>query len=1035
MRKVLCSFLLLILLPLGVQAILPDIKFRRLDTRDGLSNSQVNYVYRDSRGFVWFGTAYGLNRYDGYRFKTFYSNKRDTTSMRDNFTDEIMEAYDGKLWLKQGMNYCIYDPVTERFERNVSRELSEYGITGGVERLYIDCKQRFWVKCYDDGVYCYNPKTKKLSHIQRGYEKGQFNPTYGISTFSSYGNKVVLSTYQGELVMLDGEKGVIEWESTWIRDHGGPRNQEYKVFVDQQYNVWTTCLGNTYVYIAREQRWYPSLMDLMKARHIDNPPQNLDIWDVKADRRGWLWVATDHDGVFVINLNGHEYRQFLNNKFDQSTISENTAKHICVDRVGRVWIGTYKNGVNLYLEGTASMKSLELGDINTVSEDRYGNYWIGTNDRGILVYNPKSNELLRQYTTQSSSLSSNIMVGSHCASDGSIWFGSYNGGLVRCIPSKSNPAEATIVNYRSETGSGLAINNVWSVTEDRWHRIWIATLGGGIQMLDLKTGKFRSWTAENAKLPSNYLTSVWWIKKGWLMVGTSWYYCFVNPVTGKLANRVIPDDPNVSVNTGSTVCVMEDSRGLIWQGSTSGAAVYDPHTQRVFLLDMTTGLMGSSVCSIVEDQGHMMWVVTDHGVSKVIPEQQEDGTWQFTVRSYTSSDGLQKGTYNQRSAFLTRGGLLLVGGQGGLDVINTKKLSSARSKEHPIFSGLQLFDVDVPVGREIDGRVILDEALNVCRDITLRFSDQFTIQLASDAGVVGNEKRFVYKLEGFNDNWVKTSELNPNITYNSLRAGSYTLCVRMLNDDGSIGDEEARMEITILPAIWRTRWAILLYMIVIAAIALLWRRWFVKRLGRRMETETIRRELEKKQWMNETRMQLKKEYAEKNATDHPGEATDVYHVVARRHLGDLVHFLRQFCNDYRSPDKRKSVKVNFISPVEELEAEYDGILLSEALLTLFNNSVLFAHEDCQISVGVVRQQDGHIQIQVADNGIGIKDEFKEHAFDPMINNEGIGLDRVKAVVDAHEGTIRIQDNPGGGTIFIIVLPPTEEIEEAVLLDD
>ena len=989
MRKVLCSFLLLILLPLGVQAILPDIKFRRLDTRDGLSNSQVNYVYRDSRGFVWFGTAYGLNRYDGYRFKTFYSNKRDTTSMRDNFTDEIMEAYDGKLWLKQGMNYCIYDPVTERFERNVSRELSEYGITGGVERLYIDCKQRFWVKCYDDGVYCYNPKTKKLSHIQRGYEKGQFNPTYGISTFSSYGNKVVLSTYQGVLVMLDGEKGVIEWESTWIRDHGGPRNQEYRVFIDQQHNVWTTCLGNTYVYIAREQRWYPSLMDLMKARHIDNPPQNLEIWDVKADRRGWLWVATDHDGVFVINLNGHEYRQFLNNKFDQSTISENTAKHICVDRVGRVWIGTYKNGVNQYLEGTASMKSLELGDINTVSEDRYGNYWIGTNDRGILVYNPKSNEVLRQYTTQSSSLSSNIMVGSHCASDGSIWFGSYNGGLVRCIPSKSNPAEATIVNYRSETGSGLAINNVWSVTEDRWHRIWIATLGGGIQMLDLKTGKFRSWTAENAKLPSNYLSSVYWIKKGWLMVGSSWYYCLVNPVTGKLANRIIPDDPNVAANTGTSVCVMEDSRGLIWQGSTSGAAVYDPHTKRVFLLDMTTGLMGSSVCSIVEDQGHMMWVVTDHGVSKVIPEQQEDGTWQFTVRSYTSSDGLQKGTYNQRSAFLTRGGLLLVGGQGGLDVINTKKLSSARSKEHPIFSGLRLFDVDVPVGREIDGRVILDEALNVCRDITLRFSDQFTIQLASDAGVVGNEKRFVYKLEGFNDNWVKTSELNPNITYNSLRA----------------------------------------------AIALLWRRWFVKRLGRRMETETIRRELEKKQWMNETRMQLKKEYAEKNATDHPGEATDVYHVVARRHLGDLVHFLRQFCNDYRSPDKRKSVKVNFISPVEELEAEYDGILLSEALLTLFNNSVLFAHEDCQISVGVVRQQDGHIQIQVADNGIGIKDEFKEHAFDPMINNEGIGLDRVKAVVDAHEGTIRIQDNPGGGTIFIIVLPPAEEIEEAVLLDD
>ena len=405
------------------------------------------------------------------------------------------------------------------------------------------------------------------------------------------------------------------------------------------------------------------------------------------------------------------------------------------------------------------------------------------------------------------------------------------------------------------------------------------------------------------------------------------------------------------------------------------------------------------------------------------------------MRSYTSSDGLQKGTYNQRSAYVTRSGLLLVGGQGGLDIINPKGLSSARSKEHPIFSGLQLFDVDVPVGKEIDGRVILDEALNDCRSITLRFNDQFTIQLASDAGNVGNEKRFVYKLEGFNENWVKTSEQNPNITYNSLRAGSYTLCVRLLNDDGSIGDEEARMDITIRPAVWRTRWAILLYMIIIAGIALLWRRWFMKRLNRRLETESVRRELEKKQWMNETRMKLKKEYAEKDGTTKQTAEAAVSPIACRRHLGDVVAFLRQLCEDYTSPDKSKNVKVNFLSPLPELEAEYDAVLLSEAILTLMNNSVLFTHDDCAISVGVVRQQDGHIQIQVADNGIGIKDEFKEHAFDALVNDEGVGLDRVKSIIDAHEGTIRIEDNPGGGTIFIITLPPAEEIEEAVLLDD
>ena len=149
MKKTVYSLLFMLLWPVCLQAAIPDIKFRRLDTRDGLSNSQVNCIYRDSRGFVWLGTAYGLNRYDGYRIKTFFANKRDTISMRDNFTDEIMEAYDGKLWLKQGMNYCVYDPVKESFERNVSRVLSEYGITGGVERLYVDCQQRLYERIAD----------------------------------------------------------------------------------------------------------------------------------------------------------------------------------------------------------------------------------------------------------------------------------------------------------------------------------------------------------------------------------------------------------------------------------------------------------------------------------------------------------------------------------------------------------------------------------------------------------------------------------------------------------------------------------------------------------------------------------------------------------------------------------------------------------------------------------------------------------------------------------------------------------------------
>ena len=1020
----------MVLVPMLAQAKLPDIKFRRLDTRDGLSNSQVNCVFRDSRGYIWVGTAYGLNRYDGYRFKTFYSNRLDTTSMRDNYTLQIMEDFRGKLWMQQGMNYCVYDPETETFERDPARELRPFiGQHNSVERMYIDNKKNFWVKVYEEGIYYYNPNTKKKILFKEGYGDGLYKPNYGISTMADYKEGVLVATYNGELVYLNGETGKIEWESTWMHDNGGHPNQDYKVRVDRRTNIWVVTQGYTFIYMNSLKKWYKQLEDLLKEGGVENCPPNLQVWDVQVDHKSRLWAVTDHDGVIVVDMKTHELRQFLNNKFDESTISDNTAKTIFIDPSGNVWIGTYKNGLCQYLERETSMRTLEVGDINTVTEDHYGNWWLGSNDSGIKVYDSKTGDMLTQYTAANSSLTGNIMVGSCTARDGSIWFGSYNGGLTHCIL-QGREGQATIVNYQASP-DGLANNSVWSVTDDKWGRIWLGTLGGGIQQLNPKTGKFRTWNSANAGLPGDYMTSASWIKKGWLMVGTSWYYCFVHPLTGKVANRVIPESPNVTVTTGNSVCVMEDSRGLIWQGSSSGACIYDQKTGFVTLLDMSHGLFGSSVCSIIEDKNHMMWVVTDHGISKIIPEKQDDGTWQFIVSSYNNRDGLQNGTYNQRSTCLTRDGLILVGGQGGLDIINPSAMSNEKSKERPVFSGLQIFNVDVPVGREVNGRVILDEALDICRSVKLKSTEEFTIQLASDAGIANNGKRFVYRLEGFNENWVKTSELNPNITYNSLRAGSYTLHVRMLNDDGSYGEVESELDITITPPFWRSRWAFLLYVLAVVGIALLWRRWFMKRQKRYMEVQDTRRDLEKTQWMNEMRLKMSKEREEESRH----QAAVMPEVTsADRHRADLVAYLRQLCGDYMS-SADKNVKVSFLSVADSLFVDFDAALLSEVFFTLFRNSVKFSPNECQISVGVARTANDMAQVQVADNGIGIRDEYKEHAFDPMVNNEGIGLDRVKAIIDAHEGTIRIEDNPGGGTIFVISLPLGDEIEEAVLMDD
>ena len=387
-------------------------------------------------------------------------------------------------------------------------------------------------------------------------------------------------------------------------------------------------------------------------------------------------------------------------------------------------------------------------------------------------------------------------------------------------------------------------------------------------------------------------------------------------------------------------------------------------------------------------------------------------------------------------------------------VINPALLQENASKERPVFSGLQIFDQDVEVGKKFDGRVILDEALDVCRELSLKYSDQFTIQLATNEVRINNHKRFAYKLEGFNENWVKTSELNPNITFNSLRAGSYTLHVRILNEDGSLGTEESLLDITIRPPLYRTRWMILLYMLLIAGGAWMFVKWYLKKQKERADMEQLRREQDKHQWMSEMRAQLMKEgmQFQKAQTDeeaveviHESEAVDNQRMASatmpkleiHRSEGDIIPFLKNFCDNYK-PLEEKKLKLSFNSPMDSITMAFDEAQLRRAFEILMANSVKFGPSICKVQVTALKPSEERVALLLADNGIGIPDEHKPHLFEPFLGDESenLRLDKVKQIVDAHHGTIKAEDNPGGGTVFTITLPVEDpDIEEATIIED
>ena len=814
--------------------VIPDLKFKRLDTREGLSNSMVSSIIRDSRGYVWMGTGYGLNRYDGYRVRTFFSYEKDTTTLRNNRIDEIQEGYGGRLWLKQGMNYSVYDPVTEKVDRTPSRWLNQQGIAGSIESIHLDSGKNYWVKTFDDGFYYFNPVTKNLKHFNFGYGPQEFSKEFGVSAYAESKEGMILVSTYGELMCINGEEGKVLWKNDYVKRALDAYN-DYWVSVDREDNIWViTHSTGTYIYLNKEKRWLTSMTEYMLLKGYKNPPEDIFVWEICYDSKGFLWVATDHMGVLVLDPQTKEWRQFTNIKGDDTSLPDITCKHLFLDQLGRMWIATYKNGVAMCSEAMSNFVSLNVGDVNTITEDHQGYYWIGRNDGGIVKMDPRTLEPVETFTKQSLGVPSDIIVSSYTARDGSLWFGTYEGGILKYHNGEWK-------NFRTtDEGSQLVTNNIWGITEDRWGNIWVGVLGGGAVRIDKHTGKQRSFTTDNSVLKTVWTNSISTATNGWIMLGNSEYFALIHPSTFKVINGWVAETKGakaLTVSTATSQAVM-DSRRLIWLCSPAGVAIFDRKNNQTTLLDMKSGLHGSNAVAVTEDNRHTMWVTTDHGVSNIIPQHQEDSTWTFVVRSYNDRDGLQPGPFNQRAIYCSRDGHLLIGGQEGLDIIATTRLNEGDDKEQPIFSGLVLFDHLVEVGEEINGRIILSENLNQQRSLTLKHGEnQFTIQMSSNNGGVSNKTRFVYRLEGFNDMWIKTPIGNADITYMGLSPGNYTFYVRMLRDDGTMGDVESELRITILSPWYRSWWAWTLYILLTALIVYKWKaiKRLLSRLGKRLK--------------------------------------------------------------------------------------------------------------------------------------------------------------------------------------------------------
>lgn len=1090
LRQIKNSFLLalmMLVLSGGVRANTGDISFYILTNRDGLSNSQVNAILEDNHGYVWFGTQSGLDRYDGFRFKNFFYSNLDKRSIPNNSVSEIMQDAEGNLWIRTSVGYSRYLYDKERFDRTPEVWLKQFGMEGQPEKVFIDSQKNMWFTYTGRGCYFVNMKTRK-SFLFSAVDKSATAIPTGVITDLKEGNHgdVLLSYRDGTLVKVNGLKHQVLWKNYDLKRSKAYDAENAFGYIDHQDNIWIYSSTQPFIYSVAQKRWYHGVGEFLQSKGIASTDVPItQVRDIVKDKRNHLWVATDHHGLFLIDYKSKSVRHFVANE-EKGALPDNTQTKLYVDSRGAIWIGTYKNGLAFYSPSASKFSTLHLGDVCTIAEDKSGNLWCGTNDAGIVAYNPHTSQV-QHYEGADTGLNSEVVVSSLAASDGSLYFGTFNGGMVRYRDGKWTAY------YANENPNQLANNSVWYLAEDKYHNIIIATLGSGLQIFNPKTSTFTTYNMNNCGVASDYINSLNIMPDGNILLGHSQNYSIMNVNTHKLENythaRGGKPFPSPSINYA-----MMDSRGIIWLASPAGICMYDPETTQMELLNDLNGTQGAVGCSVIEDQEHTMWIVTEFMVSHAILTKNANGKWDIMMTNYNSMDGLQSKQFNYRSALLTKTGDIVLGGQDGVNIIHPQLEKGKEKNIRTVFSGLVLFDHPLDVGEEYEGRIILHESLDKCRKVRLGYRDNtFTIQLAASEVTVPARSRFLYRMQGVTDKWIMTADNRPFVTFTNLSPGRYTLQVKVVNGDGSVNDAVSELEIRVSPPFYLSWFAILIYTVIAVLCVYLYRKRLLEREKEKFERERVKAEAQKMEELNEMKLEFFTNVSHelrtpltliisplakliKEETEEKKKHTlELIHRNATRLLGlvnqildfrkvdqdkdklvltqtEIVQFVSSVCDSFKVLSS-KAITLTFSSEVQQLVMLCDVDKYGKIVNNLLSNAYKFTPEDGNVSVKLQvmsKENSGGnvlmnmLRLSVADTGKGISDEEKSRVFErfyqvsgtesqPM-GSSGLGLNLVKQFAVLHGGDVDVEDNPGGGTVFIVDIPVRNDVPSSVAAD-
>lgn len=1058
---------------LFVGQLYAQLSFDFLSTTTQLSHSTVLSICKDSRGYMWFGTRHGLNRYDSRNLKIYYADTNSSSSLSSSkYIYVINEDHDKNLWIGTQNGLNRYIPETDSFEQ-IKYTSGKIGTISDRIILSISSspKGRIWFGT-NNGLSLL--KNSRSRHFIRYYKKDGIagNSIYAVHE-DRHGN-VWVGTTSGLTKMTPlKNKYVFSSFKYKASDITSISDNSIKVITeDSKGNIWIgTENGGINKYDEKTNSFVRFELNALKSNTISSN----NIREIIVARDGRLWIAT-MDGLNIMDPETGSISVYRNDSENPKSLSDNSIKTLYEDDCGSFWIGTNFRGVCInHLDGlpftiekhSKYRNSISSNIISSICADKNRNLLIGTEGKGLNYYDIKKRKYINYVNdpSNSNSIQSNTIKDIYTDKEGRIWIGLFKGGMAQL-----NPRTGKFKHYSPDSNNPNAISHdyVSVIEEDKQGRFWVGTSSKGLNLFDKRTETFTVFTdSYNSKtrISSNYIKAIFGDSRSRLWVGTVDGLNLL-PAGSTTFVQFYKGDSSKELLSSNITCINEDHKGNIWIGTYfGGMSKYNPHTNSFTSYTTKSGLPSDNINDFLEDNDGNLWVSTDKGLSKFDLQKE-------TFRNYTTYDGLPSNEFNNNSAYKDENGKLYFGSYNGLVSFEPKKIELNKNVPKVVFSGLQLFNKPVSINGP-------DKLLN--RDISFTSelifnADQniFTIEFLALNYITPEKNKFAYKLDGFEKDWNYIS--SPSATYTNLSPGDYTFLAKASNNDGLWNEVPSKIKIKILPPLWKTWWAYLFYFAGCSLILIFIIRFF--RSKERLKAELYFQQMNHEQLKNVHQLKLEfftrisheirtpltlisapmekliqhtsannlvtKQLVQiKNNTDRLlrliSELLDFRKIESgngKIKIGEynLVSFCKEIFNSYTTLAGIRNIDIVFETETEQMLAYFDRDQMEKVLFNILSNAFKHTRDSVQMRL---RDNDSQFLIYISDNGVGIPYENQNDIFKDFYqagsgyskrNTEGwgIGLALVKSIMEQHKGHVSVKSMPrslgqSGETVFEVAL--------------